>query len=53
MLSSLSKLADRNFIVGFFLPSLLSLLALAWVFPGIEVLAPLRNLAAVEKTLTG
>jgi hypothetical protein len=52
MLSSLSKLADRNFVVGFFLPALLALVASAWAFPGVEALAPLRTLSATGKSLT-
>lgn len=34
MLSTLPKLADRRFILGFFLPSLLFVLALMWVLGG-------------------
>ena len=52
MLSSLPKLFDRNFVIGFFLPALLALLATAWTFPQLSILEPLRTLAASDKKLS-
>ncbi|HUB15841.1 MAG TPA: hypothetical protein VMB34_28095 [Acetobacteraceae bacterium] len=49
MLSGLPNIADKNFIIGFFLPVVLVLFAAAWAFPDIAVLAPLRT--AQDKTL--
>ena len=36
MLSSLPKLADRNFIIGFFVPTLLTALVILWLFRDVE-----------------
>jgi len=52
MLSSLPKLLDRTFIIGFFLPALLTTMMVAWTFPSLEILAPLRNLSASDKNLS-
>jgi hypothetical protein len=52
MLGSLPKLLDKNFVVGFFLPALLVVFAVAWAFPDWSLLEPLRGLAASEKKLT-
>jgi hypothetical protein len=52
MLSSLPKLFDKNFVIGFFLPALLAVLAAAWTFPQVSLLEPLRTLAASDKKLS-
>ena len=49
MLSGLPNIADKNFIVGFFLPVVVALFIAAWTFPDIAILAPLRS--AEDKTL--
>jgi hypothetical protein len=49
MLSGLPSIADKNFVIGFFLPVIIVLFVTAWVFPDIGVLAPLRT--ATDKTL--
>src|SRR3712207_4759811 len=51
MLSTLPKLADKEFIIGFFLPSLLAAFAAAWAFPDITALEPLRASATTETQL--
>ena len=48
MLSSLPKLLDKNFVVGFFLPGLLAVFATAWAFPNLTVFDPIRSLAITE-----
>jgi len=40
MLSSLSSLADRNFIVGFLLPTLIAAVLASWLFQGYVFVAP-------------
>jgi hypothetical protein len=40
------RLFDRNFVIGFFLPTLLGLLAVAWAFPVLTFLEPFRKLDA-------
>lgn len=52
MLSSLPKLLDKNFVIGFFLPALLGLMLVAWTFTPLPILEPLRNIAASDKKLT-
>ena len=52
MLSSLPKLVDKNFVIGFFLPALVAIFAGAWIFPGLTVLDPVRSLGASEKILS-
>jgi hypothetical protein len=49
MLGSLPKILDKNFVIGFFLPALLAILAAAWAFPSFEILAPVRSLSASDK----
>jgi len=51
MLSTLSKLADKNFVVGYFVPTLLGLIAVAWTFPGLLALAELHNILATDDVL--
>jgi hypothetical protein len=51
MLGSLPKLFDKNFVIGFYLPTLLALIGTAWAFPGLTVLDPVRSLAVSEKKL--
>jgi hypothetical protein len=51
MFSSLPKLVDKNFVIGFFFPALLAILAAAWAFPSLSVLDPVRSLSASEKIL--
>ena len=51
MLSSLPKLADRNFIIGFFLPALFGMALASWSFPDIKFLTPLRNLTASSRDI--
>jgi len=41
MLSSLSGLADRNFVVGFLLPTLIAAVLLTWLFQGYAFVAPI------------
>jgi hypothetical protein len=52
MISTLPKLADRNFVVGFLLPALLAVTAAAWVFPEFSALAPLRTPSISDKQLS-
>jgi hypothetical protein len=52
MIGSLPKLLDKNFIIGFFLPALLVIVSVAWTFPSLTVLDPVRKLGASEKALT-
>lgn len=49
MLSGLPKLADRNFIVGFFVPTLLALLALIALFQDVEWVQPVSEAIWTEK----
>jgi hypothetical protein len=49
MLSSLPKIFDKNFVVGFLLPALLAIVAVTWSFPGLGVLAPVRSLSESPK----
>jgi hypothetical protein len=51
MLGSLPKLFDKNFVIGFYLPTLLALIATAWAFPSLAVLDPIRSLATSERKL--
>lgn len=51
MLSNLPKLADRNFVIGFLMPTLLALFGAAWAFPHFKPLSPLRDLAVTAKSL--
>lgn len=51
MLSALPKIADKNFVIGFFLPALLGVIAIAWLFPDVSLLAPFRNLSASDKKI--
>ncbi|MGH7093928.1 MAG: hypothetical protein ACREFB_10385, partial [Stellaceae bacterium] len=51
MLGNLPKLLDKNFVLGFYLPALLAVFVVAWAFPGLSVLDPLRHLPASEKML--
>jgi len=51
MLSGLPKLLDKNFVVGFLLPTILGLVLFAWLLPGVALLAPLRSLGSSEKAL--
>lgn len=51
MLGSFPKIVDKNFVIGFLLPVILGLVALAWLFPGLEILSPLRTVSANETTL--
>ena len=52
MAGGLPKLLDKAFAIGFLAPALLAVLAVAWIFPGLTVLDPVRNLSASEKSLT-
>lgn len=52
MLSSLPKLFDKSFVIGFFFPALIALIAVAWIFPNISLLDPVRTLALSEKTFS-
>jgi len=51
MLGSVSKLFDKNFVIGFYLPALAAVVAIAWAFPDFALLSPVRSLTASEKTL--
>ena len=51
MFASFPKLFDKNFVVGFLLPVVLGLIAVAWLCPEIAVLKPLRSVSASEKAL--
>ncbi|MGH7116969.1 MAG: hypothetical protein ACREE9_21055 [Stellaceae bacterium] len=51
MLGSLPKLFDKNFVIGFYLPTLLALIATAWAFPNLTVLDSVRSLSVSEKKL--
>lgn len=51
MFTSFPKLFDKNFAIGFLLPAILALFALAWIYPSTAVLEPLRTLTASEKAL--
>lgn len=49
MLGSLPKFADKNFIIGYFLPALLAVLAGIWTFfPGAAVFASILDLKVGE-----
>ena len=50
-LGSLPKILDKNFVIGFFLPALLAVVAVAWAFPRLGVLAPVRSLSASDKSV--
>ena len=52
MLSTLPKLLDKSFVIGFFFPALLAVLLVGWAFPSIAMLDPLRSLAASDKKLS-
>jgi hypothetical protein len=49
MLSSLPKLADRNFIVGFFVPTLLTALVTLWLFRDLEAAGQIYEAVWNEK----
>ena len=49
MLSSLPKLADRNFIIGFFVPTLLTALVTVWLFRDVEAVRQLYEAVWKEK----
>jgi hypothetical protein len=49
MLSSLPKILDKNFVIGFFFPALLAVIAAAWAFPSLTPLDPVRSLSAGAK----
>jgi hypothetical protein len=51
MLASFSKIADRNFVIGFFLPALLLVLAAAYTFPELAWLGDVRAVKS-DKALT-
>ena len=51
MFSSFPNLFDKNFAIGFLLPVIVGLCALAWLCPGLTVLAPLRVVSASEKVV--
>jgi len=51
MLGNLPKLLDKNFVLGFYLPALLAVFVVAWAFPGLSILDPVRQLAASERKL--
>ena len=51
MLSSLTKLADKNFVIGFFLPALLAIFAAAFVFTKVPALIPINQAFSSEKSL--
>jgi hypothetical protein len=48
---SLPKLFDKNFVIGFYLPTLLAVIASAWAFPSVPLLDKVRSLEASEKVL--
>jgi hypothetical protein len=52
MLGGLPKLFDKNFVIGFLLPTVLAILGLAWLFPDSVLLRPLRTLTASEESLS-
>src|ERR1700737_1547884 len=52
MLSGLSKLADRNFIIGFFLPALLAVFAAVNAFPDVPWLSRAAAQVVSAKSLT-
>ncbi len=49
MLSSLPKLADKAFIIGFFIPTLLFVLAIAGLFHGHAWTKPILDIASASK----
>jgi len=51
VLGSLPKLFDKNFVIGFYLPTLLAIIACAWAFPSLPFSETVRSLAASEKIL--
>lgn len=51
MLGGLPKLFDKNFVIAFLLPAALAAMALAWLFPGVEILRPLASVTVQEKSL--
>jgi|KBSSwiS6_1023812.scaffolds.fasta_scaffold79420_1 hypothetical protein len=51
MTSTLSKLADKNFVVGFLLPALLAAVAMTLIFPDLGILDSLRQKGWNDKTL--
>lgn len=52
MFSSLPKLADKNFIIAFLVPTLAFGLALVWAFPQLAALAPVEKALGSQKDLT-
>lgn len=44
MLAALPNIGDRNFFVGHLIPAAVGAFILAWLFPDLTLLAPLRNL---------
>ena len=51
MLGSLPKLFDKNFVIGFYLPALLAVIASAWAFPSLPMFNSVRSLLTSEKKL--
>jgi hypothetical protein len=51
MLSGLPKLFDKNFVIGFLLPVILALIAVAWLCPELTLLKPLRSLSVNDDIL--
>jgi hypothetical protein len=51
MFTTLPKLFDKNLVVGFLMPVILGLIAIAWLFPELTILAPLRSLSANDESL--
>ena len=51
MLGSLPKLFDKNFVIGFYLPALLAVIASAWAFPSLPMFDSVRSLLTFEKKL--
>lgn len=49
MISSVSSLFDKNFVIGFLLPALVATVAAAFAFPELDILKPLTNLQLKDK----
>ena len=52
MLAGLPKLFEKNFVIGFLLPTILAMIAFAWLLPDLALLEPLRSLEAGDKALS-
>jgi len=51
MFASLPKIFDKSFVIGFLLPVMILLIAFAWLFPSIAILAPLHSSSVKDDAL--